>query len=259
MSELIKGVHSPPCMQAHHLHLLSIPVGPSMSKNSLQNYSNFHSLVPLHYETVTFTTPNISVMRATKPYTANFYLQNGVEILDFAGPLEVFNYAGIKVNIISKTLAPIKSQDTLTIMPDYSLQNAPKADILALFGGHSEVVREDEAVLLWIRSQSEMVSYVFTVCTGALMLAKAGLLEGLTATTFHMELDTLVKEAPNTRVLPNTRFVDNGKVITTAGVSAGIDGALHLVQKLYGEAKTAEVVKYMEYENWQPNRGKIIS
>lgn len=186
-----------------------------------------------------------------------FYLQDGVEILDFAGPMEVFSAAGLDVATVSRTKAPIKAQGILTILPDYSIEDAPHADILAFFGGYASKAANDTSVIRWLNSQTKP-EYYFSVCSGAFILAKAGLLDNLIVTTFHESIERLRKEVPTATVLANTRYVDNGEVITTAGVSAGIDGALHLVTRLQGEEAAAKVAKYMEYDKWIPNQGLVI-
>ena len=98
-----------------------------------------------------------------------------------------------------------------------------------------------------------------SVCTGAFILGRAGILDNLTATTYHLAIDDLTKEFPKTKVLANTRFVDNGTVITTAGISAGIDGALHLVEKLRGRLYAQGVAATMEYDKWVPDQGLVIN
>lgn len=190
--------------------------------------------------------------------TIAFYLQPGVEILDFAGPMEVFDYAGYKISTVSKTIEPIVSQGILKIIPDYSIEDAPKADMLAFFGGNASNAYKDASVIEWVKSQTDVDLY-FSVCTGAFVLAKAGLLEGKTATTFHTALNSLENDYPNVTVKRDVRFVDNGNVITTAGVSAGIDGALHVVSKLLGIEKAKEVAFYMEYDKWKPGEGLILT
>lgn len=189
--------------------------------------------------------------------TIAFYLQDGVEVLDFAGPMEVFAYAGYKVFTVSKTKKPIQSQGILTVVPDYSIADAPEADILAFFGGNSGVAVNDKKVIQWIKKQ-EAIQYHFSVCTGAFLLAEAGLLDGKTATTFHNSLDDLEKNYPEVDVRRDVRFVDNGEIITTAGISAGIDGALHLVAKLQGLNAAKRTAYYMEYDNWVPGDGLIL-
>ena len=100
--------------------------------------------------------------------------------------------------------------------------------------------------------------YYFSVCTGVFILGKAGLLDGLTVTTFHESIESLRKALPKTEVLANVRFVDNGRVITSAGISAGIDGALHLVEKLRGRHEAIRIAAHMEYDHWVPEQGLIL-
>ncbi len=201
---------------------------------------------------------NMILVQKEHSKTIAFYLQDGVEVLDFAGPMEVFAYAGYKVFTVSAKMQPIKSQGILTIMPDYSIENAPKADILAFFGGNSSAASGNTAVIQWVKNQTE-VQYHFSVCTGAFVLAEAGILDGKTATTFHNALENLADQYPKVKVRKNVRFVDNGKVITTAGISAGIDGALHLVAKLQGLNTAKRTAYYMEYDNWQLGNGLVLS
>ncbi|WP_299443115.1 DJ-1/PfpI family protein [uncultured Aquimarina sp.] len=187
-----------------------------------------------------------------------FYLQPGIEILDFAGPMEVFAYADFEIFTVSKTKEPIISQGILKVLPDYSIENAPKADILAFFGGNAAQSFKDPDVINWIQSQKD-IEYHFSVCTGVFALANAGTLEGMTATTFHNALDELENNYPNITVVKDARFVDNGKVITTAGISAGIDGALHLVAKLLGFNEARKIAYHMEYDKWVAGEGLNLS
>ncbi len=201
---------------------------------------------------------NMVFIRKDLSKTIAFYLQDGVEVLDFAGPMEVFAYAGYKVFTVSETVAPITSQGILTVTPDYSIDNAPKADILAFFGGNSNAAFENKRVIEWVQKQED-IQYHFSVCTGAFVLAEAGILDGKTATTFHNSLDKLENNYPKVDVRRNVRFVDNGKVITTAGISAGIDGALHLVAKLQGVNAAKRTAYYMEYDNWKLGDGLLLT
>ena len=195
-------------------------------------------------------------MDTTKSLKVLFYLPEGVEALDFAGPLEVFETAGFDISIVSKTKKPVTSQRVLKIIPDYSIEDAPQADILAFFGGGTRNIINDPEVMDWVKKTAP--GYYFSVCTGAFVLAKAGLLDNLTITTWHGEIDNLQQAVPSAKVLSNTRFVDNGRIITTAGVSAGIDGALHLVAKILGDSVAVKVAKYMEYDKWDPRQGLTI-
>lgn len=190
--------------------------------------------------------------------TIAFYLQPGVEVLDFAGPMEVFAFAGHTVFTVSKTKDPIVSQGILKVIPDYSIDDAPHADIVAFFGGNADNAYEDEDVITWLRNLED-IDFHFSVCSGAMVLAEAGLLNGKTATTFHGRLDQLENDYPKVIVKRNVRFVDNGTIITTAGVSAGIDGALHLVARLQGLEMAKRVTEYMEYDKWKPGEGLILT
>jgi putative intracellular protease/amidase len=199
-----------------------------------------------------------SITQVDERRTVAFYLQSGVEVLDFAGPLEVLTYAGFEVFTVSKTKAPIISQGVLKVIPDYSVKDAPSADIIAVFGGNGFNTSQDTAVTNWIKRQQDVELY-FSVCTGALILAETGILDGKTATTFHNALDALEENYPEVKVLRNVRYVDNGNVISTAGISAGIDGALHLVAKLKGYNAARATAYNMEYDNWRPNAGLLLS
>lgn len=187
-----------------------------------------------------------------------FYLQDGVELGDFAGPMEVFSYAGFRIFTVSKKKSTLVSQGILKITPDYSIDDAPPSDILAFFGGNYDPVATDEAVLDWARSRKAGTKYFLSVCTGAFILGKAGYLNGLSATTHFAVIDELRKALPLTRILENVPLVDNGNVVTTAGVFSGIDGALHLVAKLKGVELAKEIAQYLEYDKWVPDQGLIV-
>lgn len=191
--------------------------------------------------------------------TVCFYLYDGVEVLDFAGPMEVFSYAGFKVMTVAKTKAPLLSQGILKVLPDYSIADAPQADIFAVFGGSDEVAANDPEVISWIKSRDKATKRYFSVCTGAFILGKAGLLDDLTVTTFHKSIQNLQQDVPKAKVLKDIRYVDNGRIITTAGISAGIDGALHLVAKIRGKAAALSIAKQMEYDKYIPEQGMDLS
>jgi transcriptional regulator GlxA family with amidase domain len=191
--------------------------------------------------------------------TVCFYLYDGVEILDFAGPMEVFSYAGFKIITVAKTKAALLTQGILKITPDYSIEDAPQADIFAVFGGSDDVATNDPEVISWIKSRDSATKSYFSVCTGAFILGKAGLLDQLTVTTFHKSITNLQNAVPKAKVLANVRYVDNGRVITTAGISAGIDGALHLVSKLRGKEVAEAVAKQIEYDKYVPEQGMDLS
>lgn len=184
-----------------------------------------------------------------------------VEVLDFAGPFEVFTVASERIDpppFYVYTVAfedrPVKARGALTIQPHYTIHTAPTPDILVVPGGYgTRPLLERDDVTAWIRQQASQVDPLLSVCTGALLLAKAGLLKGLTATTHHEEFALFQSLDPTLTIAADRRFVDNGKIITAGGISAGIDMALHVVEKLCGAAGKAEVVKEMEYQ-WHMGR-----
>lgn len=134
--------------------------------------------------------------------------------------MEVFSYAGFKVITVAKTKVPLLSQDILKIIPDYSIKDAPQKDILAVFGGSYEVAADDPEVISWLQSRDKATKSYFSVCTGAFILGEAGILDGLTVTTFHKSIANLQKAVPKANVIENVRYIDNGRIITTAGISA---------------------------------------
>jgi transcriptional regulator GlxA family with amidase domain len=186
------------------------------------------------------------------------FIHEGVELLDFAGPGEVFASSGFNTYTVAATEAAITSQRFLNIKPQYSIGNCPKPDIIVLPGGSTRIPMADKEVIAWIRRTVPGTVVTLSVCTGAALLSKAGLLDGKTVTTFHNFIDELQEMTPKAKVLRNTRYVDNGLIVTTAGVSAGIDGALHVVARLKGTEAAKATAIYMEYDKWRPEEGLIV-
>jgi transcriptional regulator GlxA family with amidase domain len=188
-------------------------------------------------------------------------LYDGVEILDFAGPSEVFASAGniagepgvpaYHVYTVAATKAPVKSQGFVTVTPEFSIDDAPKPDILVIPGGQSGSLTSDARFMAWAKPAIEASELTLTVCSGAFVAAKAGVLDGRPATTWYGSVDLLRKLYPNVQAQDGRRFVDSGKIVTTAGVSAGIDGALHVVARLTGRNTADRTARYMEY-HWTP-------
>jgi transcriptional regulator GlxA family with amidase domain len=182
--------------------------------------------------------------------TVAVLLFEGVELLDFAGPAEVFIVAeegkAFRVVTVAGSAAPLRTMGSITITPDYSYAGAPRADVLVVPGGDMKNVGADG--IAWIRKAATEAELVMSVCMGAFLLAEAGLLDGVEATTHHWGLGRLKKAAPTCRVVTGKRFVDAGRLITTAGVTAGIDGALHVVERLLGpEAARWAAEEWMEH------------
>jgi putative intracellular protease/amidase len=199
--------------------------------------------------------------KAAQPRKRNvaIFIHDGVEILDFAGPSEVFaSTEGFNVYTVSLTKEPITSQGFITVTPNYSLEDCPQPDIVVLPGGKTGPFLQNAPLINWITTCAKKAEVMLSVCTGAGLLGKAGLLNGKQATTFHNYIDALQKANPQAKILRDTRFVDNGQIITTAGVSAGIDGALHVVAKLKGLEVARQTAQYMEYDKWKPSEGLIV-
>ncbi len=205
-----------------------------------------------------FGAARLTAQSTEKPLSVGIFVYPGVEILDFSGPSEVFGSTdGFEPFVVAFKKEPVVSQGFVTITPQYSIDDCPPTDILVFPGGGTGSVMNEQKMIDWIKERSKTTQIMMSVCTGAGLLSKAGLLDGKEVTTFHGYLDALQKLTPTAKVLADTRFVDNGQVITTAGVSAGTDGALHVVAKIKGEATAAATAFYMEYDRWQPKSGKV--
>lgn len=183
----------------------------------------------------------------------------GMEILDFAGPSEVFaSTPGFNVYTVALSAAPVLSQGFVTITPQYTLATCPVPDIVVLPGGSTDPLLQEAALIRWVRASAVRAEVLLSVCTGAGVLGKAGLLDGKQATTFHSYLDELQRANPAAKVVRGTRYVDNGQVVTTAGISAGIDGSLHVVARLLGLEAARNTALTMEYDKWQPEQGLVV-
>lgn len=190
-----------------------------------------------------------------------------VEVLDFAGPFEVFSVTGKRnlgepyevFTVAEKEV--ITARNNLIVKPTYLFNNAPTADIFLVPGGGgyyadgrpfgSRREMDNPIMLNWIKQQYVQAELALSVCTGALIMAKADLLNGLEVTTHFMAIDTLKQIVPTATVSPEKRFVDNGKIILSAGVSAGIDMAFYVVAKLQGPEVAQETARYMQYDYWK--------
>jgi copper(I)-binding protein/putative intracellular protease/amidase len=178
----------------------------------------------------------------------------GVQIIDYTGPYEVFGQAGFNVYTVAVNSNPLRTAMGMNVTPHFSLANAPKPDVIIIPGGGVQNTQENPEVIKWIQDNAKEAQHVLSVCNGAFILAKTGLLDGLSATTYYRFLDSLAEFSPKTKVVNDQRYVDNGKFITTAGLSSGIDGSLYVVSKMMGKARAQGVALNMEY-NWQPNSG----
>jgi transcriptional regulator GlxA family with amidase domain len=178
-----------------------------------------------------------------------------VEILDFCGPYEVFSVANrfvepaaFNVFTVAEKPSPVVTHNGLSVNPMFELAHCPRPDLLLVPGGRGTRAEMNNSALIdWIRNAAADADLILSVCTGSLLLAKAGLLDGLEATTHHGAMDLLREAAPAATVRADRRFVDNGQVICSAGIAAGIDMSLHVVAKLHGDDVAAKTAKQMEY------------
>jgi transcriptional regulator GlxA family with amidase domain len=176
----------------------------------------------------------------------------GAELLDFAGPAEVFSAAGhhrlFRVYTVGLNRDVVPTQGSVTVKPEFTLADCPPPDVVVIPGGNMTPVEGNRVVLEWVKQHASHAEIVMSVCTGAFVLAEAGLLDGRSATTHHFGFDQLEQGFPLVKVQRGARYVDNGKLITAGGVSAGIDAALHVVERLCGHDEAAWTSQeWMEY------------
>lgn len=182
---------------------------------------------------------------------------NGVEIIDSMGPYEMFGAADCDVYTVAASKDPVTSAMGLTILPTRTFADAPQPDVLVIPGGAVEATGKSEATLAYIKQAHVHTQYTMSVCNGAFILANTGLLDGLNVTTTRGNIPRLTRQYPKLHVVNDQRYTDNGKIITTGGLSAGIDGALHVIEKLFGVEEAQSVARQEEY-NWQPGT-KLLS
>ena len=175
-------------------------------------------------------------------------------MLDFAGPFEVFGVTGKRENAspfhvvtVAERPGVVRARNGLAVTPTHAFADCPEPDVLVVPGGYgTRREMHNERVVDWIRAMAKGAEVTLSVCTGALLLARAGLLDGLEVTTHHGALDLLAATAPRAAVRADRRFIDNGRIVTSAGISAGIDAALHVVARLLGQSQARETATYME-------------
>lgn len=185
-------------------------------------------------------------------------LFNEVEVLDFAGAFEVFSLAEepkthaklASVCTIAQSREMISARNGLKVMPYYGFENAPELDLLIVPGGYGaeEIEIHNEVLLAWLKKRAESTPIVASVCTGAFLLAKAGLLSGRRATTHWMDCDRLEREYPEVSILRGVKYVDEGNILTSGGISAGINLCFHLLARLFSADVARHTAKRMEYD-----------
>jgi transcriptional regulator GlxA family with amidase domain len=186
-----------------------------------------------------------------------------VEVLDFAGPFEVFSVAArihrgtqhrpFRVSTVAAERMPVPARHGLPVIANYTFAELPRADVLIIPGGIVDQPLADPATLTWLESASDEAALTASVCTGAFLLAKIGLLKGRTATTHWEDIPELRAAHPDLTVLENVPYVDEGRIVTSAGISAGIDMSLHLVARILGDAAAEATARQMQYD-WSEAR-----
>ena len=201
------------------------------------------------------------------PRTVGIYIYDEVEVLDFSGPFEVFSTASrvmarlcpgqakpFEVFTIADSLRLIHARAALRVQPHFSISNHPNVDLLLIPGGVHNSELERPEIIDWIARTSARAELTASVCTGAFLLAKAGLLAGKAATTHWEDLADFRAMFPAITVRENRRWVDEGNIVTSAGISAGLDMSLHLVARLADEDLAVRTARQMDYR-WMPNPG----
>ncbi len=190
--------------------------------------------------------------------TIGMLLFEDLEELDLVGPWEVFTMASmdmddVKVVTIAEQAEPVRCAKGLRLVPDHSFETAPPLDMVLVPGGQGTNTEVENPVLIdWLRKTGSSCRWITSVCTGALLLQECGFLDGKRATTHWGFIETLRKRAPEVEVLENVRYVNDGNVVTAAGVSAGIDMALWLVGQIWDIERARRTQRFMQYDPAPP-------
>lgn len=193
-----------------------------------------------------------------------------IEALDFCGPFEVFSVTRLnedlrreepspfKTFLIAQSEQPIVTTGGMKVIPDVTFDNCPPLDILVVPGGWgTRKEMHNQAMLSFVKSRANAIETLASVCTGALVLGSAGLLDGLCATTHWRSLQMMQEQFPKVMVDGKSHVVKAGKVITSAGISAGIDMALHIMADYYGKSIARATARHMEYPFPENNNRRI--
>lgn len=197
-------------------------------------------------------------MITEKQWIVGILLFNEVEVLDFAGPFEVFSITTLPesdkkpfiVKTISETGNMINARNGLKIKPDYSFNDKIDFGILIIPGGYGaeEIEINNLKVIEWIKNKFNNVDILASVCTGSFLLAKTGILDNKNATTHWMDIKKLQNDFPKIKVHKNIKYIEDGKIITAGGVSAGINMSLYIIEKLLNKDIARYTAKRMEYD-----------
>lgn len=199
-----------------------------------------------------------------------FLISDGAVVIDFCGPWEVFQdvslpargmqhmHDAFRLYTVAETVKPVRASSGMKILPDYTFENAPQPNVIVIPAQKGA----SEAALAWLRKNAKTADVTMSVCTGAFVLAEAGLLAGKPATTHHSSYKSLAMEFPAVQVKRGARFVESGNIATAGGLSSGIDLALRVVERYYGRDVATATAYQMEYqgEGWKnPNSNQAYA
>src|SRR5205809_4871933 len=195
-----------------------------------------------------------------------FLISDGAVVIDFCGPWEVFQDVMIpssqempfRLYTVAETKKPSRTRGRIQIVPDYTIQTAPPPKVIVIPAQNEP----STAVLEWIRNASKTTDVTMSVCTGAFVLAKTGLLNGKSATTYHGAFGRFAMNFPDVQLKRGARFVENGNLATAGGLSSGIDLALRVVERYYGREVARKTAYNMEYqgEGWMnPDSNRVYA
>jgi len=195
-----------------------------------------------------------------KTRRVGIYLYPGVEVLDFAAPFEVFGTASrvassarggpapFELVTLARSLDPVAARGGLRLLPDATTDAHPPLDLLVVPGGDERAERARGDLRAWLTALEPGLELLASICTGAFLLAGAGLLDGRRVTTHWQDADELARLHPAVRVEPQRRWIDEGRRVTSAGISAGLDMSLHLVDRLAGAKLAMGTARQMDYQ-----------
>lgn len=191
-----------------------------------------------------------------KPLNVAIFLFHMNQVLDYAGPYDVFVAGGNSFNVytVGENSDPIKTFPNLSVNPQYTIHNAPKPDIIIIPAGEKDSVNQEARD--WIIKSAKEANHLLSICNGAIFIAELGLLDGLNATANRSGLEALRSFKKIKKVYNDRRYIDNGKVITSGGISAGIDASLYLISKILGADRAQAAANNLEYIYWDPKKNK---
>jgi len=205
--------------------------------------------------------PDITDLARSRTLDIAILLFPEVEVLDFAGPFEVFSVASritrswpqapFRVSTVAASRLPVPASHGLPVIANFSFAERPPADLLIVPGGIVDQPMGDPATLAWLAQAAQNAALTASVCTGAFLLAKLGLLDGKRCTSHWEDIPELRSAYPGITVVDDVPFVDEGRIVTSAGISAGITMSLHLVGRILGVAAAQATARQMQYD-WNP-------